>query len=215
MLIPREVFDVLKVAARESSRYAINGVLVERESDEQCNAVCTDGRRLLCLSWDDTEARHDYPCGDANSAPVEGFEWVINGGDWSEAKNLAPKNGGVKPVLQNVLLDEHHKPNTELVFVGTDLSKRRTLEVTPADCHFPKYRDVIPEYDDDDCVRIGVNPKLFAELLKVMADVATDEESKGVTLIVPKDPARPIRIEAEAASGVKATGVLMPVNLKA
>ncbi len=215
MLIPRQVFAVSKLAARESTRYAINGVNVERV-DGQCVATTTDGRRLISVTWSDEDVRADFPpdCGDVT--PVDDFQTIVSRSQWDEAAKLIPKPAArLKPVLANCLLDEN-SANGTVTMSATDLGHatgRRRVSDLSAEEHFPKYQDVIPAYDiGHNAVAIGVNPRLLAETLCAVEATATDEEHKGVRLIVPTDPRCPMVIDSEA-NGVEATAVLMPVRL--
>ncbi len=220
MLIPKRVFEVSKIAARESTRYAINGVLVERD-DEKLSAVCTNGRTLLKVDWSDEHSRTEYPGKNKELNPQNGFKAVINAEDWTEAAKLAPKRS-IKPILENVVLNESGKGSITLS--ATDLQRRRSIEVTPSEGHFPKYLDVIPVYRvyghdtqnlaESDAIQIGIDPKLLSELLTTMTKIATCEEARELRLVVPKDPHKPILLTCQS-EGVKATGVLMPVNLRA
>lgn len=231
MLIPRQIFNVAKLASRESTRYAINGVRVERENGH-CKAITTDGRRLIVAQWSDEADRPEYPASEVGSVePTKGFAVTVPTDLWVEAGKLIPKRT-CKPVLDNCLLDETltemrktdkgMEQGTEIHFAATNLERTFTTRGPSCDGAFPKYQDVMPDYtirlpDGDggcrEAIEIGVNPVLLAEILQTVARIATNEECKGVRLIVPMNPNRPIVVEAETCEGVSAKAVLMPVAL--
>ncbi len=213
MLIPKRVFKVSKLASRDATRYAINGVLVRRTENGRCAAVTTDGRRLIKATWGDACLRAEFPSvGLGSVEPVEDFEAIVSTKQWDEAEKTIPRNGN-KPILFHCLLDET-TANGKIQMGTTDLDTRRRLGGDSIEGTFPKYEDVIPKYTvGDDAVEIGVNPSFMAEICKVVEAVATDVESKGVRLVVPTDPGKPIVVDGRTVEGVEATAVLMPVSL--
>ena len=139
-------------AARESTRYAINGVLWAIE-EGRLTLAATDGRRLSVARGDLVDAVK----GDAIPnviLPVKALT-VFNrlGGDGRVA---------IKTVGSQMLLS-----------VGGSL-----LATSLVEGHFPKYQDVIPT----DCDRIAtLNTAEYQAALK-QAALLTNEESKGVRL---------------------------------
>ncbi len=205
MLIPRQVFNVSKLAARESTRYAINGVNVERV-DGQCVATTTDGRRLISVKWSDEDIRAEFPPDVGDVAPLDDFQTIVSRSQWDEAGKLIPKRT-LKPVLGNCLLDEN-SANGEVTLAATDLDRTRSVKGASVEGNFPKYRDIIPDYDiGRNAVAIGVNPRFLAEVARAVEDTATDDSP--VRLTIPVDPGRPMVIDAQV-NGVEATAVLMP-----
>ncbi len=137
-------------AARESTRYAINGVFWEAEG-ERLTLAATDGRRL-------SMARGEIQAGSGSipRAIVPGKALALLGRLASEADAQA----GVK-ISSNQLL----------IRVG-----RAVLSTSLVEGNFPKYQDVIP----GDCDRIvELATTGFLSALK-RAALLTNEESKGV-----------------------------------
>lgn len=217
MLIPREVFAVSKCAAKETTRYAINGVMTEREADGMCRATAMDGRRVLTVTWDDKPTRDGFPPVDGASAdPIDGFSAIVSMQQWNEAGKLIPKNGTArsKPVLAHYLLDEA-SANGTIAMKTTDLEHDRGITAESLKGSFLNWRDVMPDYTVGvNAVEIGFNPQLLAELLRAIEDTATDCESRGVRFVVPIIPTRPLVIDAHT-DGREATAALMPVNMRA
>jgi len=141
-------------AARESSRYAINGVLWEL-TGERLTLVATDGRRLSkaagTVTWRKT--------GDPTPAVIVP----------TKAVGLFSRLPG--PPDASVAVQVH--PNQVLVSVGA-----ATLSTALVEGHFPRYQDVIP-VDNDKCVELSTVE--FQGALK-QAQLLTNEESKSVRL---------------------------------
>lgn len=146
-LIEHTVF----AAARESSRYAINGVLWEVDG-ELLKLVATDGRRLA------------YTHGRL-VAPVVGSKpsTIVPGKALSLFRSL--------PVAPDAMVAVKIGDNQLLLHVSGAMVSTSLVEG-----HFPKYEDVIPN-DLDRHVRMNTNK--FQGALK-RAALLTNEESKGV-----------------------------------
>ena len=152
-LLARLIGWTVFAAARESSRYAINGVMWEVEKDKLTLAA-TDGRRLSL-------ARGTLAESVSSTIP----QVIVPGKALSLLSRLpgeADAKVGVKITSNQLLMD-----------VGPALISTSLVEG-----HFPKYQDVIPE----DCDRlVQLNTADFASALK-QAALLTNEESKGVRL---------------------------------
>ncbi len=140
-------------AARESTRYAINGVLWELEG-EKLTMSATDGRRL-------SVGRAQVQIGDSNSATSA----IVPGKALSVISRLS--------VADDAMVGVKITGNQLLLTVGGSLVGTSLLEG-----RFPKYQDVIPT----DCDRKArLNSLEFLGALK-QAALLTNEESKGVRL---------------------------------
>ncbi len=145
-------------SARESTRYAMNGVLWEVEGD-QLTLVATDGRRLSLAKAKLAQAsKAKVP-----SAIVPGKAMSL----LSRLPGSAAGNVGVKITSNQLLMS-----------IGGAMISSSLVEG-----HFPKYQDVIPQ----DCDRI-VEVKtadLLGALRR--ASLLTNEESKGVRFAITDD----------------------------
>ncbi len=140
-------------AARESTRYAINGVLWEVEGDELTMAA-TDGRRL---SVGKCKIKR------AHNKPITSV--IIP----TKALTLFAR----LPAESDSTVSVKVAPNQILMRVG-----REMLATSLVEGHFPKYQDVIPS----DCDReVNLNTAEFLSALR-RAALLTNEESKGVRL---------------------------------
>lgn len=213
MLIPPQVAkNVGKIAAKEGTRYAINGVLLQRKGDA-CIAAATDGQMLLRLRWQD-EDRSEYPSTDGLSVePKTDFATLIPARDLADMAKLSPRRPS-KPIEGRIVLDEQASNGTA-VFGVSDSANTQTHRVNPVDGHFPYYQDVIPRYRvGHDAVEIGVTPELLSRLLMAMSKSATSCDNKGVRMTVPIHPAKPILLESrDKEEGVEGTGVIMPISV--
>lgn len=138
-------------AARENTRYAINGVLWE-QTGNALTLVATDGRRLA-------QAR----------GPVSG------GKPKDHRTAIVPSK--TMTVLQRIFADGDDKVGVAITSNQIVLrSNRATVNSTLVEGHFPKYQDVIPN-DNDKKARFQVAEMLSAVR---RAALLTNEESRGV-----------------------------------
>ncbi|TVQ60736.1 MAG: DNA polymerase III subunit beta [Phycisphaerales bacterium] len=152
-LITRTLF----AAARENSRYAINGVLLVRDG-KKLEMVATDGRRLAKCS----------ATTDAKSDP---------------ARCIIPSKA-LSMLLK--LADEPEEPvhvaitDTRAVFAfGDDATDARaTLSTSLVEGTFPPYEDVIPKDQD---IKVTFDRDVLASAVR-RAALLTNEESRGVRL---------------------------------
>lgn len=152
-LITRTLF----AAARENSRYAINGVLLVRDG-KKLEMVATDGRRLA-------------KCSATTDAKSDAARCIIP----SKALSMLLK-----------LADEPEEPvhvaitDSRAVFAfGDDATDARaTLSTSLVEGTFPPYEDVIPKDQD---IKVTFDRDLLASAVR-RAALLTNEESRGVRL---------------------------------
>lgn len=150
----RMISLTIYAAARETSRFAINGVLWEKQG-KRLFMVATDGRRL---------ARAGGP---VSGGRVADFQAIIP----AKALNIfervftPPKEKGDWTVDIKIL------PNQVMLRSGD-----RVLSTALVEGHFPKYQDVIPK-DADKCARMN-RLELYSSVRR--AALVTTEESRAV-----------------------------------
>jgi len=160
-VVSRTIF----AAARENSRYAINGVLFKKDG-KKLELVATDGRRLAhCSAHLPGAASSDEPV--ACIVP---------------AKALG--------VLQKLIIDENEPINlaitdNQIVFgFGEDpADARAVLSSNLVEGAFPPYEDVIPKDQD---IRVGFDRDVLFSAVK-RAALLTNEESRGVRMAFTAD----------------------------
>ncbi len=228
MLVPKNIFPIVACASRETTRYAINGVLLERTRSEPTDAephtaraVVTDGRMMLRVDWAEPDPA-DFPSAalPESNGRVSGWTVIIPSASWAAAGKRLPCRT-IKPILAHLLIAENdgtERTMVDILAVDLDLQPIiQTIQLSKG--HFPKYSDVIPEFipfkpGDDPykghSVCVGYNPKLFGTLLSTMAKIVPDT---GFAFTVPTSPAKPIRIDGHNET-TAVCGVLMPINLR-
>lgn len=145
-LITRTLF----ATARETSRYAINGVLLERDG-KKVSMVATDGRRLALAKGSCTGAK-----GETASVIVP-----------SKALNL----------LQRLIDDPDEMVKVKIADNQAVFAiERATLTTNLVEGNFPPYKDVIPK---DQEFKATFNVDVLASGVR-RAALLTNEESKGV-----------------------------------
>ncbi len=154
-LIARTLF----ATARENSRYAINGVLLQR-ADNRLEMVATDGRRLAL-------ARASVSKGDFRG---DSIKCIVP----TKALQLLQKliSADADEQLELAIAD-----NSILFRVGGD-TPRATLRSVLVEGSFPPYEDVIPKDHD---ITVTLDRDLVASAVR-RAALLTNEESRGVRL---------------------------------
>lgn len=200
MLIPKAVFAISKLVARDPSRYAINGISLKRTDDGQCVATVTDGRRFLTTQWDDAEYREDFPSSQSSTNPVSGFHTLVKKSQWDRVGKTIPKSrvSSARPELNYCLLDEQR--HTDINHMSSSDGKATSIiDDDILEGNFPDLQNSISQYVVGcDAVEIDVNPQLFIETLQSL-EAATGEdilrENRNVRLTIPINPTMGIRID--------------------
>jgi hypothetical protein len=221
MLLPKQVIALGRIVAKVAGRYAYSNIRIERHNGRP-RAMATDGRRAVVFAWDEPDAA-EFPIIEGLSCkPVPGFAANVPPSVLAEAvRGLASRVR--KPVLNFLLLDESNASVVRMAAATPDNVTRS--QANADDAAFPPIEDVLPTpardgtlYDPGqhgNCgfshVRIGVNARQLAETLRVVADLAGDDENDVVVLTVPVAFNRPIRLDARCFDR-RATAVVMPCN---
>lgn len=202
MLVPKNVFAVGKVAAKEQGRYAINGVCLGRTPDGRPLAVATDGKRLVAATWAEGKAEElpaDLTAGqDIKAETIVGLE------TWNEIGKNVPKKAP-RPNLKQAVVGIEGR---QVQAVSTDMTNTRRSAGLVVEGAFPKWRQVVPRQDKPMC--ISFNPKYLAEVAEVVAEAAGVNEDNPVVTLAIEDFSRPALLVAKGPNGT-AVGVLMPV----
>ena len=152
-LIARTLF----AAARENSRYAINGVLLVRDG-KKLDLIATDGRRLA----------KSHATIDSTGNPVQ---CILP----SKALSMIQKLTADENELVHIAVTD----NQAVIVFGEDpTDARATLSTNLVEGTFPPYEDVIPK---DQNIKVTFNRDVLASAVK-RAALLTNEESRGVRL---------------------------------
>ncbi len=157
-LVSRTLF----AAARENSRYAINGVLMVREG-KKLDMIATDGRRLAKSS-------------------------IVISATGEDAQCIIPSKA--LSMIQKLTVDEEEPvhvaiTDNQAVFAFGDdpTDSRAVLTTNLVEGTFPPYEDVIPRDLD---IKVTFNRDTLASAVK-RAALLTNEESRGVRLAFTND----------------------------
>lgn len=183
-LVQRTVF----ATARETSRYAINGVLLKRDG-KKLEMVATDGRRLALsrtqvpTTKGEGKTSESVQCiiptkalnilGKLARDPEESVRLAITDSRAFFAFDVTTPAGGKDP-------DKHGSP-------------RAVLSTNLVEGSFPPYEDVIPKDQDK---KITANRDDLASAVR-KASVLTNEESRGVRMAFSKSDKR-LRLTSRA-----------------
>lgn len=150
----------LFATAKESTRYALNGVLWEIKG-KKLSLVATDGRRL---------ARVRVNASTAASEKIAAAKLIVPAKTMSLLEKIA---GGEKEVAAVKLVDNQMLINCANVVVSSNL----------VEGNFPKYEDIIPtDYD-----KKLVLPTAATTSAVRRAALLTSEESRSIRLSISKD----------------------------
>jgi DNA polymerase III subunit beta len=154
-LLKKVITQTIFATAKENSRFAINGVMIERQ-DTKLTVVATDGRRLAVSKT----VCQPFTAGDANTISI-----IVP----CKALNLLLKTITGADALVKVKLSDN-----QIVFATDDVVLTSNL----VEGNFPPFKDVIPTGGDKKAVIAT------AELASGVrrAALLTNEESKGVRM---------------------------------
>lgn len=153
--IHRLISQTIFATAKENSRYAINGVLLEREGNK-LSVVATDGRRLAMSKGTCKPAKADADARHSAIVPTKALQMI-----------LRTFTDGEKMVQVRIA-------DNQILFATEDAVLASNL----VEGNFPPYRDVIPRDGDK---KATLNTDALASAVR-RAALLTSEESKGVRM---------------------------------
>jgi len=159
------VSQCLFAAAKESTRYAINGVLWEIKG-KKLSLVATDGRRLARCRLNLAKE----PAKSGAAAKAEGSQIIVPG----KTMGLLEKIGSHdKETVAVKLLDNQILLSCADVVISSNL----------VEGNFPKYEDIIPtDYDK----KLKLSTEVVLRAVR-RAALLTSEESRGIRLAIDKN----------------------------
>lgn len=196
MLIPKKVSAITVGAAKknQATRYALDGVLLERDEHGVARAVVTNGRMLIVSRFDEPPST-----GGVDYASIKGFSIIIDAKDLTDA---------LKTVKKSDCMDVSERSSEGPIEVGNT----RATPLETVDGSFPPWRDLIPNYAAGESARIAVNARLLGDAARALRRLVDQDEHDGspvVTLEVPLDPNRPLVL---SANHERHKAVIMPVH---
>jgi len=207
MLTLRPQFAAIaKAAARESTRYAINGVLVE-ECDEgrTSRAVATDGHMMAIMEAPNEAS--EFPPIFTPETPNGQLSSVIPLDKFTGAFKKAPRGRitKVKQILGCVAV----QPSDKVTTIGSTDLEGKTVEVcNNPEAAFPPYQDLVPS--SVPVFRFMVNPVFLITLAEMAKGFAGDYQPSVVLEFWSQT--KPMLLRAHDGTG-KFTGIVMPQNM--
>lgn len=192
LAIPRNVLALAGVAHPEKTRYAMNGIMLERVGRE-CRAVATDGKRLAIVEWTDTTEG-----GGGDVARVLPCDLATKAAKAAKAAKVGEVEASLNGRAELKIRDDS---------VSGDV----------VEGHFPPYRDVLKGEREE--IVVGINASLLEGLAKALHEAKDTGAKRGnyvVRLRISKgNPAEaPIIVETCSGNGsFTGIGLLMPVDI--
>lgn len=233
-LLPVNLAPLANVAAKESTKFAMNGVQVEFHDDNTYTAVATDSKRIIMVEGRCPDAATFPEIPALKSAPNGKSRALVPTDSWSKTfKDAAKMTKGryVKPVLQNVAVV---CGENEVTFGMTNLAQVETPMTRQLEGRYPPFREIFPRKSPT--VRLRVDAKLLADTLKAVAAMGDDDEYNTVMLEIydpmpaapevdeesgqlpmqePISVAKPFTLTAtNKTNGQTVSGLCMPLSLK-
>lgn len=220
MLIPKEAFQALRVASKESvGRHCLEGLQIERGKDGKPFVVATDGAMMLVASWTELDEA-EFPAGDGGEPildlkPHPGFSVTISALDAQEAPGLVPKRSNL-PVSSFVALEEQDgRAEGSVRMAGTDLERVKRLGARAVEGKYPDWRSIVETAEKrQKSFKILLRADKLVELLRTIQAVLGKPKEPIVTMTIPapdKDGLIQDAIRLEAKNGETETdGYLMP-----
>ena len=207
MLTLRPQFAAIaRAAARESTRYAINGVLVEeRDEGRTSRAVATDGHMMAIMEAPNEAG--EFPPIFPSDTPNGRMASVIPLDKYTGAFKKAPRGRltRVKPILACVAV----QPSDKVTTLGSTDLEGKTVDVcNNPEATFPPYQDLVPT--STPVFRYMVNPDQLITLAEMAKGVATDYQPGVVLEFWSQTKPMVLRSQEDAA---KFIGIVMPLNM--
>ncbi len=218
MLIPRQALSTVLFASRESTRYAMQGILIERDADGVARCVATDGSRLAIVTWTEPDPA-DYPSikgVDPTTRKPDGFSAILSRDDVRRLLKAIPKSRN-KPILEYVALDEAASSKNWIVLGVTDLEHPQTWNILPLEGSFPRWQDVVP-VEHSGLRSIRVNARFLADACALARKFPNDYGDRCIVDLT-IDPAesgpspKPLRVDIGGEAG-KLTCIIMSCTAK-
>ncbi len=211
-VIPRGVLESHRIAATEKTRFAMNGIRLERRADGKANAQATDGKRMISVTWSDESDRSDFPEVGLKTDPSPGFVTILPQSVIEKALKVMPRKAP-KPILERLAVEEEAGAGGEIKVASTDLAERTVFESRAVEGSFPDTSSVWPK--GRPVAHTCFNPVYLVELAKAMVEAQGQSwrESCAVRCeFYDAEGTSAIRVSVRANNGIETVGLLMPIN---
>lgn len=239
MFIPKGVLELRHVAAREKTRYALNGMHLERDEKGRCTAVATDGKALAVATWSDASEREDSELcalspvatkpGDGHGTAPGVTQTVIPLGPLDDMARALAKPSKPADILEAEgralkirargygLLEEPGLNGTaKLAHLAKDGSPVLSTTQTVEGC-YPPFREAMPKADRENVVTIGLDIGLLATLAEALHAALGSAKGDLRCRLEISGPEQAVRVlplkRGGARPDITVEGVLMPIQL--
>jgi hypothetical protein len=211
VLIPSSVLNLHTICSEESIRYALNGVLFQRDPGGACCAAASCTRRLLVARWDENDAHKDGPAAAAllAHAPAAGvaFSRLVPADVVADLAKLLGEPWPVGTTNRGWLSLEEPAADPDRYRLA--VAQRRGVVEMAGPCsqgRFPPWRELLGALAPAGAAGCRIDPHLLGTLAAALEAVTGGESVK--MAIVP--PNGPIRLESDRGAGavVSATGLV-------
>jgi DNA polymerase III sliding clamp (beta) subunit (PCNA family) len=205
-LLPANLEKLASVAASESARPTMSGVLVQFD-DDGYEAVATDGRILAVVTG---------PCGDPlgfpeldqlTSLPPSKTSAIIPGRAFGAACKAAAAAGrrAKREACGHVAV---HLGKGTSVLACSDGDSAGVQSTPNLEGKFPNYRAILPK--EEPKFRIEVDPRLLGTLLAVARSLADEERPRVALEFHASD--RPLVLTVDGKNDQDFVGLIMPLT---
>jgi hypothetical protein len=213
MIFPLRLLNLYRACAADSVRYALTGVLFERDAKGQCRAVATDSKMLVVVEFAEPAdppavaaalaVDHTATPGVARVVPATALKSLVL--TWKKAgrAKVAGQHAGWA-----ALSEGGDGPAFRL---AAELGcGRMAVEDRPVEGRFPPYKEVLAKTDGEPAKSATFDPALVATLAGVLNDVLGNEDCDGQAATFTFCPKGKLLVAGESADKrTKATGLLM------
>jgi hypothetical protein len=201
MEVPKRILALHRMADIDSKRYALGGVKFVHLDDGSLAAIASDGKQLCAVTWPGQEEKTSKP---KRKKSKECLDVIVPKAVLAE---MTRSGFG-----QIVSIEKAQASGTVKV---TTKARDHSLEIDSQEIEgrFPKWEEVVAERKPADEICIFVDPRLLANALLVVAEIATSEEDESVEIRIPKDGSSAIQIVA-SSENIEVRAAVMPINQK-
>lgn len=187
MKIPISVLNLHLVAAKDSTRYAINAINFRRDADGNCFAEVTDGRRMIQACWENLDDETcEYSCLLHSGMAIAALQFYA-----------ASQGDGLPSFVTLADSDD------DIVLTINDAGVGATFTCKAESGKFPKVDDVIPDYSEGErtesplatAVRCSLDTLLLRELLTAVLSIMTADHTP-CEIAIPHDIKKPLMLRA-------------------
>tara|TARA_R110000751_G_scaffold195844_2_gene301240 strand:- start:181 stop:846 length:666 start_codon:yes stop_codon:yes gene_type:complete len=212
MIYSKKQLEAVEIASKDETRYALNGLFLDSNGD----TVATDGHLLVRISANGAAPDPElFAIGSDELAQIPDDGVIVPRDVIAKAIKFIPKKKSDPDFRKGVALTKATSGEVELSSDDIDGSDRSSGEPINTGA-FPKFKNVIPEYQHNDTFRrVAVNANLLIKLLKL----AATGENNQVVIHIPESSLDPFVVtspqrpeDATEWAFEEVEGVIMPIR---